>query len=56
MRVWMELTGSTHSDDPQEFGRRRAQLAKYYESNYQIADFYEAWAIWCFSLRCYILP
>lgn len=52
MRMFMTFTASTHNENLQRYLARQEQLDKYYESNYQIADFYEAWAIWCFSTLC----
>jgi|OM-RGC.v1.029077134 hypothetical protein len=34
------------------FDARAATLQSYYESNYSLADLYEAWAIWCFCRLC----
>ncbi|CAD7937862.1 unnamed protein product [Amoebophrya sp. A25] len=52
VRVWMLMTGSTHNTNAADIESRKKQLVDYYESNYQLADLYEAWAIWCFSRLC----
>ncbi|CAD7955184.1 unnamed protein product [Amoebophrya sp. A120] len=52
VRVWMMMTASTHNNNVADIESRKQQLMDYYESNYQLADLYEAWAIWCFSRLC----
>ena len=53
MRMWMLFTGSgSHCVTATSCRRRQEVLLSYYETNYQLADLYEAWAIWCFSRLC----
>lgn len=52
LRMVMLMTGSTHSDTVADFEDRKEVLFDYYEANYQVADLYEAWAIWCFARLC----
>eukprot|EP00397_Hematodinium_sp_SG-2012_P047172 GEMP01053537.1.p1 GENE.GEMP01053537.1~~GEMP01053537.1.p1 ORF type:complete len:392 (+),score=70.93 GEMP01053537.1:50-1225(+) len=50
-RMWMLMTGTVF-ESYDEFLRMRALEMQFYESNYYVADLYEAWALWCFSRLC----
>lgn len=50
-RMWMLTTGTVFESIDQYHKMKKIEL-EFYESNYYVADLYEAWALWCFSRLC----
>jgi len=53
-RSWMIMTASGRGAhlSPGEYRLRQQDEIAMYESNFEIADLYEAWSLWCFSKLC----